>query len=55
MIYLDRPFTPDDYIHLNDGTFARVESIGWRSTKIPAVWQEHPGGGAHQHSGPDGD
>jgi MscS family membrane protein len=34
MIYLDRPFTPDDYIHLNDGTFGRVESIGWRSTKI---------------------
>ncbi len=34
MIYLDRPFTPDDYIHLDDGTFGRVESIGWRSTKI---------------------
>ncbi|MGB3200704.1 MAG: mechanosensitive ion channel domain-containing protein [Nodosilinea sp.] len=34
MIYLDRPFTPDDYIHLNDGTFGRVESVGWRSTKI---------------------
>jgi MscS family membrane protein len=34
MIYLDRPFTPDDYIHLSDGTFGRVESIGWRSTKI---------------------
>lgn len=34
MIYLDRPFTTDDYIHLNDGTFGRVESIGWRSTKI---------------------
>lgn len=34
MIYLDRPFVVDDYIHLNDGTFGRVEAIGWRSTKI---------------------
>ncbi|MDY7013600.1 MAG: mechanosensitive ion channel [Cyanobacteriota bacterium] len=34
VIYLDRPFTLDDYIHLPDGTFGRVESIGWRSTKI---------------------
>ncbi len=24
----------DDYIHLPDRTFGRVESIGWRSTKI---------------------
>lgn len=34
VLYLDRPFVIDDYIHLNDGTFGRVESIGWRSTKI---------------------
>jgi MscS family membrane protein len=34
VLYLDRPFTIDDYIHLPDGTFGRVESIGWRSTKI---------------------
>ncbi|MEO0407016.1 MAG: mechanosensitive ion channel domain-containing protein [Cyanobacteria bacterium P01_A01_bin.135] len=34
MIFLDRPFVIDDYIHLADGTFGRVESIGWRSTRI---------------------
>jgi len=34
VIYLDRPFVVDDYIGLPDGTFGRVESIGWRSTKI---------------------
>jgi MscS family membrane protein len=34
VIYIDRPFTIDDYIHLPDGTIGRVESIGWRSTKI---------------------
>lgn len=34
VLYLDRPFTIDDYIHLPDGTFGRVESMGWRSTKI---------------------
>ena len=34
MIFLDRPFVIDDYIHLSDGTFGRVESIGWRSTRI---------------------
>ncbi len=34
VLYLDRPFTVDDYIHLPDRTFGRVESIGWRSTKI---------------------
>ena len=34
VIYLDRPFVIDDYIGLADGTFGRVESIGWRSTKI---------------------
>ncbi|MEM7553321.1 MAG: mechanosensitive ion channel domain-containing protein [Cyanobacteria bacterium P01_A01_bin.84] len=34
VIYIDRPFVVDDYIHLPDGTLGRVESIGWRSTKI---------------------
>lgn len=34
MIFLDRPFVIDDYIHLADGTFGRVESIGWRSSRI---------------------
>ena len=34
VLYLDRPFVVDDYIHLADGTFGRVESIGWRSTKV---------------------
>jgi len=34
VIYLDQPFTIDDYIGLPDGTFGRVESMGWRSTKI---------------------
>ncbi len=34
VIYVDRPFTVDDYIGLPDGTFGRVESIGLRSTKI---------------------
>lgn len=34
LLYIDRPFVTDDYIHLSDGTFGRVESVGWRSTKI---------------------
>ena len=34
VLYLDNPFSIDDYIGLPDGTFGRVESIGWRSTKI---------------------
>ena len=34
VLYIDRPFVVDDYIHLVDGTFGRVESIGWRSTKV---------------------
>ncbi|AFZ46281.1 MscS Mechanosensitive ion channel [Cyanobacterium stanieri PCC 7202] len=34
VIYLDRPFSIDDYIGLPDGVFGRVESIGLRSTKI---------------------
>ena len=34
VLYLDRPFVVDDYIHLPDRTFGRVESIGWRSTKV---------------------
>ena len=34
VLHLDRPFAIDDYVHLPDRTFGRVESIGWRSTKI---------------------
>ncbi|MDJ0734331.1 MAG: mechanosensitive ion channel [Nostocaceae cyanobacterium] len=34
VLYLDQPFTIDDYIGLPDDIFGRVESIGWRSTKI---------------------
>ncbi|MDY6938272.1 MAG: mechanosensitive ion channel [Cyanobacteriota bacterium] len=34
VLYIDRPFSVDDYIHLPDSTLGRVESIGWRSTKI---------------------
>lgn len=34
VLYIDHPFYIDDYIGLPDGTFGRVESIGWRSTKI---------------------
>ncbi len=34
VLFVDRPFNVDDYIHLPDGTLGRVESIGWRSTKI---------------------
>ncbi len=34
VLYIDRPFIIDDYIHLPDSTLGRVESIGWRSTKI---------------------
>lgn len=34
VLYVDRPFVPDDYIGLPDGTFGRVESIGLRSTRI---------------------
>ena len=34
VLYIDQPFTVDDYIHLPDRTLGRVESVGWRSTKI---------------------
>ncbi|HIK33585.1 MAG TPA: mechanosensitive ion channel [Oscillatoriales cyanobacterium M59_W2019_021] len=34
VLYLDKPFTIDDYVSLPDGTFGRIESIGLRSTKI---------------------
>ncbi|MEM6401790.1 MAG: mechanosensitive ion channel domain-containing protein, partial [Cyanobacteria bacterium P01_D01_bin.116] len=40
VIYLDRPFTTGEYIHLppggkfTEGIYGRVESIGFRSTKI---------------------
>lgn len=33
-LYLDPPFAMNDYIGLPDGTFGRVESMGWRSTKL---------------------
>ena len=34
VLMIDRPFIVDDYIHLPDSTIGKVESIGWRSTKI---------------------
>lgn len=34
VLYIDQPFSVDDYIHLPDRTLGRVESVGWRSTKI---------------------
>lgn len=34
VLYIDRPFDVDDYIHLPDRTIGKVESIGWRSTKV---------------------
>lgn len=34
VLYIDRPFNVDEYIHLPDRTMGRVESVGWRSTKI---------------------
>ncbi len=34
VLFLDRPFSVDEYIHLPDRTLGKVESIGWRSTKI---------------------
>ncbi|MDC0835016.1 hypothetical protein AY599_20600 [Leptolyngbya valderiana BDU 20041] len=34
VLYLDQPFTIDDYVGLPDGTFGRIESIGLRSTRI---------------------
>ena len=34
VLYIDRPFVVDDYIHLPDRTLGKVESVGWRSTKI---------------------
>ncbi|MDJ0694180.1 mechanosensitive ion channel domain-containing protein [Mastigocoleus sp. MO_188.B34] len=34
VLIIDRPFVVDDYIHLPDSTIGRVESIGWRSTKV---------------------
>lgn len=34
VLLIDRPFNVDDYIHLQDRTLGRVESVGWRSTKI---------------------
>ncbi|MEL6228885.1 MAG: mechanosensitive ion channel domain-containing protein [Cyanobacteria bacterium J06627_3] len=34
VLYIDRPFTVGDHIHLPDSTLGKVESIGWRSTKV---------------------
>lgn len=34
VLYIDRPFTVGDHIHLPDRTLGKVESIGWRSTKV---------------------
>ncbi|MFZ9736519.1 MAG: mechanosensitive ion channel family protein [Prochlorotrichaceae cyanobacterium] len=34
VLFLDQPFDLDDYLHLPDRTFGRVELIGWRSTRI---------------------
>ena len=34
VLYLDKPFTPGDYIRLSDDLMGRVESIGLRSTKV---------------------
>ncbi|HEY9639636.1 MAG TPA: mechanosensitive ion channel domain-containing protein [Coleofasciculaceae cyanobacterium] len=34
VLFLDPPFTIDDYIGLPDSTFGKVESIGLRTTKI---------------------
>lgn len=37
VLYLDRPFSPGEYIRLANGQLGRVESIGIRSTKIRAT------------------
>ncbi len=34
VLFIDRPFVIDDYIRLPDRTIGRVESMGWRSTKV---------------------
>lgn len=34
VLFLDPPFSVDDYINLPDSTFGKVESIGLRTTKI---------------------
>lgn len=34
VLYIDRPFEIGDHIHLPDRTLGKVESIGWRSTKV---------------------
>lgn len=34
VLFVDRRFAVDDYIHLSDSTLGRVESMGWLSTKI---------------------
>ena len=34
VLYIDKPFTVGEYIHLPDRTLGRVEGVGWRSSKI---------------------
>lgn len=34
VLYIDSPFLVGDYIHLGEEALGKVESIGWRSTKI---------------------
>jgi MscS family membrane protein len=34
VLYIDSPFVVGDYIHLSDSTLGKVESLGWRSTKV---------------------
>lgn len=34
VLYIDRPFKIGDHIHLPDRTLGKVESTGWRSTKV---------------------
>ena len=34
VLYIDRPFSVGEYIHLPDRTLGKVETIGWRSTQV---------------------
>lgn len=34
VLYIDKPFSIGDYIHLPDRTLGRVEALGWRSTQV---------------------
>jgi small-conductance mechanosensitive channel len=37
VLYLDRPFVPGDYIRMTNGELGKVETIGFRSTRIRAL------------------